>query len=57
MFIAKYMQDTYQLLFNSDCKEAVKDFVTKGYEEKILPLPVSLTTPHYWLTLKPFFHL
>jgi hypothetical protein len=31
---------------NSECKDAMRDFVTQGYKEKLLPLPVSFTT-HY----------
>jgi len=50
------MQDSNGFSFNSDCKEALKEFVTKGYEDKILPLPVSLAT-HYWPALNPFFDL
>jgi hypothetical protein len=48
--IAKSMQDSnYDYNCNSECKDAMRDFVTQGYKEKLLPLPVSLTTPHYWL--------
>jgi Na+/proline symporter len=38
-------------LFNSNCRETIKDFVTRGYNSKILPLPVSL----FYLGLLFFF--
>jgi hypothetical protein len=36
-------------LFNSNCRETIKDFVTRGYNSKILPLPVSLFLS--WITI------
>jgi hypothetical protein len=54
--IAKSMQDSkYDYNCNSECKDAMRDFVTQGYKEKLLPLPVSLTTPHHWLAPNFFF--
>jgi hypothetical protein len=60
VLIAKSMQDSNcDCIYNgnSDCKDALRDFVTTGYKDKILPLPVSLTTPCYWIALNLFFHL
>lgn len=40
---AKSLQNSDWLFCASDCKEVMKDFVTKGYKKRLLPLPVSLS--------------
>lgn len=57
LLIAGPMQDSNcDYVSKSDCKEALKEFVTKGYKKKLLPLPVSLSISHSWVAHNCFFH-